>query len=65
MIGNLRSLIFAGAILIYFGAIDQKAAGPHTAPPGSGGPSLHEALGEPPPQKNGQKKTLKITYLLK
>ena len=33
LLGNLRSFVFAGAILKYFGAADQEAARPPSAPP--------------------------------
>ena len=33
MLGNLRSFVFAGAILKDFGATDQEAAWPPSAPP--------------------------------
>ena len=33
LLGNLRSFVFAGAILKYFGAVDQEAARPPSAPP--------------------------------
>ena len=32
MLGNLRSFVFAGAILKYFGAAEQEAALPPSAP---------------------------------
>ena len=32
LLRNLRSFVFAGAILKYFGAADQEAVGPPSAP---------------------------------